>query len=103
DVLLTYLVSDVAQVVGVGTGGSPAVPNRALSPGNLDAQREGVFVVGTALTETGAQPIDDHPFTQRLGGFPPDGAPLDGEEARLLDNGSGGDASSGDRVHTIVI
>lgn len=103
DVVLTYLVSDTAQVVGVGSGGSPAVPNRAIAPSTLDAQREGIFLLGTALTESGAQPITDHPFTLGLGGFPPDGSPLDGEEPELLDDGTGGDASSGDRVHTVVI
>ncbi len=103
DVVLSYLVSDSAPVVGVGSGGSPAVPNRALSPGDLDAQREGLFVIGTALTESGAQPETDHPFTLALGGFPADGAPLDGEEPELVDDGSAGDAAAGDRVYTVVI
>jgi hypothetical protein len=103
DVVLTYLVSDTAQVVGVGPGGAPGTPGRALSPADLDAQREGIFAIGTAITENGQQPVGDHPFTSALAGFPPEGSPLDGPEPELADDGSRGDAVAGDRVHTIVI
>lgn len=103
DVVLTYLASDTAGVVGVGPGGSPASPARALSGATLDQQREGIFVLGTALTESGAEPLIDHAFTAALGGFPDDGAPLDGPEPQLKDDGTGGDEVSGDRIHTLVI
>jgi hypothetical protein len=103
DVVLTYLVSDTATVVGVGAGGSPGTPSRALSPSDFDAQREGLFVLGTALNETGSMHIDDHPFTAALTGFPEEGAPLDGQEPELVDDGSGADAAAGDRLYTVRI
>ncbi|MFZ9889771.1 MAG: hypothetical protein ACO3JL_19925, partial [Myxococcota bacterium] len=103
DVVLSYLVSDTAAVVGVGLGGSPDVPNRALSPGDFDNQREGLFLIGTALNESGATALVDHPFTLALGGYPEDGAPLDGVETELLDDGVGGDSAAGDRVYSLRI
>jgi hypothetical protein len=103
DVLLTYLVSDTAAVEGVGPGGSPGTPNRSLSPGDFDSQREGLFVVGTALTESGADPLTDHAFTLALGGYPPDGAPMVGEELQATDDGTGGDVAAGDRVYSVLV
>ncbi len=103
DVLLTYLVSDTAGVIGVGPGGSAGSPARAISPSTLAQQREGLFVLGTALNDAGAAPITDHPFTAALGGFPAEGASLTGVEAELLDNGSGGDAVAGDHVFSLLV
>jgi hypothetical protein len=103
DVLLSVLISDSAAVVGVGPGGSPGVPNRAISPADLDAQREGLFVLGAALDDDGAEPLADHPFTLALGGYPDEGAPLDGQEPELLDDGTAGDASAGDRVYSLLV
>jgi len=103
DVVLSYLISDTAVVLGVGPGGSSGVPARALSPGNFATQREGIFVLGTALTWTGAAPVVDHPFTSALGGFPADGAPLDGVELELKDDGQGGDLVAGDGIYSVRI
>lgn len=103
DVILSYLVSDSATVVGVGAGGAPGTPGRALSPSDVATQREGIFVVGTALNESGSTPVEDHAFTIALGGFPPDGAPLDGVEFELVDDGTGGDAAANDNVYTARI
>jgi hypothetical protein len=103
DVLLTYLVSDSVGVVGVGAGGAPAPPARALSPTTLASQREGIFVLGTALSADGAAPIANHPFSAALGGFPADGAPLDGVEPELKDDGTQGDDVAGDNVYTLRI
>ena len=103
DVYVSYLVSDTAGVVGVGAGGASASPARSLSGATLDQQREGLFVVGTALTEDGAEPISNHAFTSALGGFPDDGAPLIGVEAQMTDDGMGGDLVAGDRVYTLRI
>jgi hypothetical protein len=102
-VLLTYLVSDTAQVLGVGAGGAPGVPGRAISPGTLAQQREGIFALGTALNEAGSAPLVDHPFTTTLRGFPPEGAPLDGVEPQLRDDGTNGDRVAGDNIYTIRI
>ncbi|HEY4219805.1 MAG TPA: Ig-like domain-containing protein, partial [Myxococcota bacterium] len=103
DVILTYLISDTAGVVGVGAGGSAAPPSRAIAPSSLAAQREGVFVIGTALTDNGSGPIANHPFTAALGGFPADGAPLDGAEPQLHDDGQDGDAVAGDHIFSMKI
>jgi hypothetical protein len=103
DVLLTYLISDQAGVVGVGAGGSAAPPSRAISPATLAQQREGVFVLGTALSTNGVDKITNHPFTIALNGFPPDGAPLTGVEPELKDDGSGGDRIARDNVYTVRI
>ena len=103
DVVLTYLISDSAGVVGVGAGGAASPPARALSPSTLAQQREGLFVLGTALTRDGATTVTNHPFTAALGGFPADGAPLDGLEPELKDDGTQGDAVAGDNVYTLSI
>ena len=103
DVVLSYLISDTAGVVGVGPGGSAGSPARAISPSELAQQREGVFVLGTALNDAGSQPLADHPFTEVLTGFPEDGAPLTGAEPELLDNGMSGDAVANDRVFSVLI
>jgi hypothetical protein len=103
DVILTYLISDSAQVVGVGAGGSPGTPGRAISAATLAQQREGVFLLGTALTYDGANPLPDHPFTAFTGGFPEEGAPLDGVELQLMDDGQGGDAMAGDNIYSVRI
>lgn len=103
DVVLTYLISDQAGVVGVGAGGSAAPPSRALSPATLAQQREGVFVLGTALSDNGVDKITSHPFTVALGGFPADGAPLSGVEPELKDDGTGGDRTARDNTFTVRI
>lgn len=103
DVVLSYLISDTAEVLGAGGGGSGGTPARAISSGTLASQREGVFVLGTALNDAGSQPVVQHPFTQTMTGFPAEGAPLDGVEPELVDNGSNGDAAAGDKVFTIVV
>ena len=103
DVLLAYTISNTIGVVGVGAGGSAAPPSRAISPQTLSAQREGVFVVGSALTTSGAETIASHPFTTGLGGFPAAGAPLNGVEKELKDDGQNGDRTAGDNVYTLRI
>jgi hypothetical protein len=90
-------------VVGVGAGGSAGVPARALSPSSFDQQREGMFVLGTALNDSGSAPIDSHPFTTALGGFPLEGSPLDGVEPELHDDGQNGDATANDNIYTVLI
>lgn len=103
DVLLTYTISDSIGIVGVGAGGAASPPSRALSPATVAAQREGVFVLGTALSQNGATQIQNHPFTTALGGFPADGAPLTGVEPELKDDGTGGDRTARDNVYTVRI
>jgi hypothetical protein len=100
---LRYLISATAQVVGVGPGGSAAVPARALTGTRLATEREGVFALGTALTETGATAVSNHPFTGALNGFPPEGSPLEGVEPRLQDDGASGDGAAGDGVFGLRI
>ncbi|MBI5494317.1 MAG: hypothetical protein HY904_04770 [Deltaproteobacteria bacterium] len=102
-VVLRYLASNTAQVVGVGQGGAAGVPARAISAARLAAEREGIFVLGTALTEDGATPVTDSPLTRGLGGFPAEGSPLDGVEPQLKDDGTGGDATAGDNIFTLQI
>lgn len=103
DVVFSYQVSDTQGVVGVGAGGSAGVPSRALSPSSFDQQREGMFVLGTALNDSGSAPIAVHPFTSALGGFPEDGSPLDGVEPELRDDGTNGDATANDNIYTVLI
>ncbi len=103
DVLLTYLVSDSAAVVGVGAGGAAAPPARALSAATLSQQREGVFALGTALSSDGVTELASHPFTVALSGFPDEGAPLAGLEPELKDDGTGGDRTAGDRIFSLRI
>jgi hypothetical protein len=103
DVVLRYLVSSSAGVVGVGAGGSSAPPARALSPATLASQREGVFVLGTALSLDGTMPVQGHPFTSALRGFPADGSPLSGVEPELKDDGTQGDDVAGDHVYSLRI
>ena len=76
-VLLEILISDTQTAWG-------SVPARALAPARLDAEREGVFVVG-------------------VGGFPPEGSPLGGVEPQALDDGTRGDRVAGDRVYTLAV
>lgn len=103
DILLTYLISDSVGIVGVGASGSAAPPARALSPATLAQQREGVFVLGTALAANGVDKITNHPFTVALTGFPADGAPLAGVEPELKDDGTGGDRAARDNTYTVRI
>lgn len=103
DVILTYQISDTQGVVGVGAGGAAGVPARALSPSAFSQQREGVFVLGTALNDAGSSPVATHPFTAALGGFPSEGAPLDGVEPELKDDGQNGDAVAGDNIYSVKI
>lgn len=103
EVRLTYLISDQAGVVGVGAGGSAQPPSRALSPATLAQQREGVFVLGTALADNGVDRLATHPFTVALGGFPAEGAPLAGIEPELVDDGTAGDRTARDHVYSVRI
>jgi hypothetical protein len=103
DVILTYQISDAVGIIGVGAGGSAAPPSRAISPATLSQQREGVFVLGTALSQNGAEKLTNHPFTTALGGFPADGAPLDGVEPELRDDGQNGDRVANDNIYSIRI
>jgi len=100
---IRYLISNTALVVGVGSGGAPGAPARALSPMRLSTEREGVFIIGSALTEDGSSPITDNAITTALGGFPAEGSPLEGTEPQLRDDGMGGDAMANDRVYTLTI
>ena len=103
DVLLTYLVSDAAPVIGAGETGGGGIPARALSAATLRTQREGLFLVGTALSDDGAHPIADHVFTRALKGFPAEGAPLDGVEAELKDDGKNGDVVANDGIYSLLV
>jgi hypothetical protein len=103
DIVLSYLISDSAGVVGVGAGGAAAPPSRALSASTLSQQREGVFVLGTALGVDGVTEIAAHPFTQALSGFPDDGAPLTGVEPELKDDGTNGDSTARDNIYSVRI
>lgn len=103
DVVLTYQISDTQGVVGVGAGGSAGVPARALSPSTFSQQREGVFLLGAALNDAGSAPLATHPFTAALGGFPAEGAPLDGVEPELKDDGQNGDLVAGDNIYTLKV
>ena len=103
DVVFSYQISDTQGVVGVGGGGAAGVPARALSPSSFAQQREGLFVLGSALADTGVGPIASHPFTVALAGFPQEGAPLDGVEPELRDDGQGGDVVANDSIFTVLI
>ncbi len=103
DVVLSYQISDAVGVIGVGAGGSAAPPARAISAATLSQQREGVFVLGTALSQSGVDKLSNHPFTAALGGFPADGAPLDGVEPELKDDGQNGDRTANDNIYSIRI
>ena len=98
-----YLISATAQVVGIGSGGAAGVPPRAVAPSRLATEREGLFILGTALTIDGASPVSSHPMTAGLGGFPDEGAPLDGVEPQLRDDGMGGDETAGDNIYTLRV
>jgi len=100
---IRYLISATAQVVGVGQGGAAATPARAISPSQLTSQREGVFILGTALSQDGSMPVTDSPVTMTLGGFPTEGSPLDGAEPQLKDDGTNGDMTANDNDFTIVV
>jgi hypothetical protein len=102
-VLLRYLVSQTSPVLGAGQGGAAAVPARAISPQTLASQREGLFLLGTALTEDGATPVQDSPVTRTLSGFPAEGSPLDGAEPAGRDDGQGGDETAGDNIFTVRV
>jgi len=103
DVLLTYTISDLEVVIGVGSGGAAGVPARAISEDTLAEQREGVFVLGTALTDDGSAPLASSPINDALSGFPEEGAPLDGVEPQLLDDGTQGDETAGDGVYSLLV
>jgi hypothetical protein len=97
DVIFAYYVSNTTPVAG-------GIPPRALDPARLDAEREGIFLRGTTVSADGTMQGDPgDPVNQALGGFPPEGAPLDGPEPQLFDDGSHGDAMAGDRVYTLVV
>jgi peptide-methionine (R)-S-oxide reductase len=75
DVVLTYLVSDTAGVVGVGAGGASASPARALSASTLSQQREGVF----ACAGCGKQLFASDAKFESGTGWPSFFAPIDAE------------------------
>jgi hypothetical protein len=79
------------------------IPPRVLDPARLDAEREGVFLRGTVVSADGQTLDPASPVTMALGGFPPEGMPLDGPEPMLRDDGQGGDRQAGDRVYTLRI
>ena len=97
DVIMTYRISAADTVSG-------AVPARAISPAELAAQREGVFILGNTVSSDGLTkgPPSD-PINVQLGTFPAEGQPLDGQEPRLSDDGQFPDQAAGDQVYSIRI
>jgi hypothetical protein len=86
DVEISYLVSNGATVAG-------QLPPRAISPQRLAAEREGVFLRGATLSLDGTMTGTLDPVTMQLGGFPPDGAPLDTPSPQLTATGTGNEYS----------
>lgn len=107
DVVIEYLVSRSATVLGAGPGGGSGVPGRALAPTTLELEREGLFIRGTGLAADGATRLPSHPATLVLGGFPARGADeiagFAGVDPELRDDGAGGDRVAGDDIYTVVI
>lgn len=97
DVILSYRLSDTEPVAG-------RVPPRALTVSALGDVREGVFVVG-ARAGTDERPVAGAmgPVNDTLGGFAPEGAPLEGIETMLSDSGTRGDAVQGDGIFSVRI
>ena len=75
DVVVEVQVSTTQTVAG-------SVPPRALSVARVQAEREGLFLVG-------------------IGGFPAEGSPLTGAEPQLKDDGLNGDKTAGDGVYSL--
>jgi hypothetical protein len=97
DVVFNYTVSGSKTAAG-------KVPARAISPAELKAEREGVFMLGTTVSSDGLTKGDPKDQVNvQLGTFPPEGAPLTGAEPQLKDDGQGADAKAGDNVYTIRI
>src|SRR5204863_228781 len=81
DVVLKYTVSSTTPVAG-------QLPPRALDPSRLAAEREGVFILGAAVSADGMTQDPQNPASTTLGGFPAEGAPLDGAEPELDADGN---------------
>ena len=98
DVIFTYTVSGNKTVAG-------KVPPKALDPATLAQSREGVFILGSTVSNDGktkGDPKTDQ-VTKQLGGFPPVGSPLSGPEPQLLDDGLKDDKQASDNIYTISI
>ncbi len=96
-VVLEYQVSDGISVAG-------QTPSRAISQSALTDAREGVFVIGARADEAGRPiPGSEGPVNSVLRGFPEEGAPLDGIEPQLADDGTSGDLRAGDGVFSLAI
>jgi hypothetical protein len=80
DVVIAYTVSSTTTVAG-------QLPPRALDPSKLASEREGVFILGAAVSTDGMTQDPQNPVTMTLGGFPAEGAPLDGAEPQLMPSG----------------
>ena len=94
DVVFSYRVADNERVAGV-------LPPRRVSVVNLEAEREGLFILGSSVSSDGATKGNGDSTTTQLGGFPPEGQPLDGVEPQLLDNGQNGDLAAGDGIYSL--
>ncbi|MEE2904704.1 MAG: Ig-like domain-containing protein [Myxococcota bacterium] len=97
DVVLEYEVSETKTVAG-------RRPARAIGLAEFGDSREGLYVIGSRLDELN-QPVAGAlgPVNSVLGGFPPEGQPLDGIEARLRDDGLGPDLVAGDGIFSILL
>lgn len=97
DVVLEYQISDGMKVAGM-------LPSRAISLAELQASREGVFVLGArARVDNTPAPGNGPPVNDALGGFGMDGAQIDGLARPLLDNGVAPDLVPGDGVFTVRV
>ncbi len=97
DVVLSYRISGAEKVGGL-------IPARAISPADLSAQREGVFILGGTGTADGGKtgdPTDD--VSKQMGTFPPEGQPTAGLAKQLADDGQNGDVTAGDDIYSIRI
>ncbi len=96
-VALEVQVSDAVPIAG-------RIPSRAISLATLSDAREGLFVLGArAGADQRPAPGRDGPINAQLAGFPPEGAPLDGIEPRLSDDGTGADRVAGDGIFTALL
>jgi hypothetical protein len=89
---ISYLISTSNTVNGL-------IPPRAISPLTLSTQREGVFILGSAVSTDGTMVSSStDPVTMQLGGFPPEGAPITGPVPALQP-----DSSLGSGWYTITV
>ena len=97
DIVLEYEVSN-SQLRG------GRIPSRAIGLAEFSESREGLYVLGARLDGRN-QPVAGRQgaVNQTLGGFPPEGQPLDGIEARLRDDGRAPDRVAGDGVFSILL